>query len=277
MLALFGLSAAVLYGAADFLGGIAARRTSAFSVALIAQAAGFAALLVALPFFGGYPFGRACEFGLLAGVCIGAGITLFYRALAIGTMGVVSPLTALPAAAIPVFVAVARGDRLSAANLCGIAMALIAIALISANIEPSARPRFGGAGIPEALTAGMVLGGFYVFLSMAGSGTGLYPLVWARIGSICVIALMALIARSAIVPGLATLPTILAGGILDMAANALYLYAEHGGNLAAAAVLTSLYPAATVVLARITLGERLKVLQKLGVAIALAGVALIAG
>ena len=276
MAVLLGLLAAVCYGAADFCGGLASRRTAIFAVVVVSQAAGFVLLLAVLPFLHGVFTRDALIDGLLGGVCGGIGIALLYHALSIGKMGVVSPITAVLAAALPVAIGLARGERLSFWQLLGIAVALVAVVLISLSTEPDGRFEFSTAGVREALLSGIALGGFYVFLAQAGQSTGLYPLACARFVSMMLLALAALAFRRPIVPGRAALGLVLFGGALDMTANLLYVLSAYAGYLAVAAVLTSLYPASTVFLARFVLGERLAAVQKAGVVLALAGVVLIA-
>ena len=271
-----GLCAALFYGAADFCGGLATKRTSIFAVAIVSQAVGFAIILVVLPFFPASAGRADYGWGLLAGVCGGLGLALLYHALSIGKMGVVSPITAVLAAILPVVIGVLRGERLSWFQTLGIVVALIAVVLISLSVDDAGRREFSTAGVKEAIASGIVLGGFYTFLALAGKHAGLYPLVAARVGSVGFLILLALVLRRNIRPGNGTMPLIVLAGAIDMTANALYLLATFAGYLSIAAVLTSLYPASTVLLARVVLNERLQSLQKFGVACALAGVVLIA-
>ncbi|HKU66365.1 MAG TPA: DMT family transporter [Candidatus Baltobacteraceae bacterium] len=276
MAIVLGLLAAAFYGAADFCGGFATKRSGMFAVAVTSQAAGLVLLLAIMPLLGGRYTHEALVYGLLGGACGGLGIVLLYHALSIGKMGVVSPITAVLAAALPVIVGTVRGDRLSVWQLLGIAVALTAVVLISLSTEPDGRFEFSTAGVREAIVSGLLLGGFYIFLAIAGKGTGLYPLLFARSGSVALLLVVAGVLRRGIFPA-ASLPLVLFAGAIDMSANVLYVLAAYAGYLSIAAVLTSLYPASTVFLARFVLGERLANVQKIGVALALAGVALIAG
>ena len=271
-----GLFAALFYGAADFCGGLATKRTSMLAVAIVAQAVGFGLILFALPFFPASAGATDYGWGLLAGVCGGLGIALLYHALSIGKMGVVSPITAVLAAITPVVVGVLRGERLAWYQGLGIAVALVAVVLISMSVDDDGRREFSTVGVKEAIFSGIVLGGFYTFLALAGKHAGLYPLVAARAGSVGFLILVALVMRKSMRPTNGTLPLIALAGAIDMTANVLYLLATYAGYLSIAAVLTSLYPASTVLLARIVLNERLQTVQKFGVACALAGVVLIA-
>lgn len=246
------------------------------AVAVVSQAVGFVLLLLLLPFFHGTATLLDYVWGLLAGLCGGTGIALLYQALSIGKMGVVSPITAVIAASVPVLIAPLRGEHLSAWQLSGILVALTAIVLIALSRDGNGRIELKAAGVREALASGVILGGFYVFLALSGKHAGLYPLLSARAGSTLVLLALALVARSSIRPGNGTLPLVLLAGTIDMSANVFYVLATFAGFLSIAAVLTSLYPASTVFLARIVLRERLQTSQKIGVALALAGVALIA-
>lgn len=274
------LLAAGAYGAADFFGGVATRRSPVFAVTVISQLAGLLFLIMTLPFVPGHVSARALEYGAAAGICGGAGIALLYHALSIGKMGVVSPITAVLAAAFPLIVGVLHGERLLSWQLAGISIALLAVVLISMSFEPADGTagrvlQFSTKGVREAIASGVILGGFLILLAGSGSGAGLYPLVSARVASTGVLFAVALIARASVKPASGALPSLFGIGILDMAANGLYIGATYTGYLSIAAVLTSLYPASTVLFARVLLGERLGPVQKAGVVLALAGVALI--
>lgn len=270
------LLAAAFYGAADFLGAIASKRASVFSVVVVSQLAGFLCLAAVLPLFPGHLTRAGALYGTAGGLCGGVGIALLYYALSIGKMGVVSPITAVLAATVPVLVGVfARGEHLNVLKICGIAAAIVAIALIS--LSPGDGGTQGASrGLPQAMVSGIALSGFYVFLAFAGKSSGLYPLLFARLTSAALLFAGGIVSRSNLKIRPPALRLALYGGGLDMAANTLYVYAAYSGYLAIAAVLTSLYPGATVFLARIFLGERLAAIQKFGVILALTGVALIA-
>jgi uncharacterized membrane protein len=271
------LLAALFYGSADFCGGFAVRRSPMFAVTVISQAVGLVLIFAALPFFPGRPTPQALEFGFISGMCGGLGLLLLYHALSIGKMGVVSPITAVLAALTPVIVGAARGEHLGNLKLAGIGVALLAVVLISLSTEADGTFEFSTAGVKEAIASGVILGGFYTFLALGGHNAGLYPIVSARIGSITLLLVIALVmGRTIAVAAPAALGIIVLSGVLDMAANIFYVLAAYAGYLSIAAVLTSLYPASTVFLARFVLGERLAALQKAGVVLALAGVALIA-
>lgn len=271
-----GLFAAAFYGAADFCGGLATKRASMFSVALISQGAGALLLLSFVFFFPAHATRMDYVWGALGGLFGGMGLALLYQALSIGKMGVVSPITAVIAAAVPVvFGTVFRHEALAFVQVAGIVVALIAVVLISMSHEESGQIEIATAGVREAIACGVIFGGFYVLLGLTHRDAGLQPLLTARIASISFLAIVALLVRAPIALQRGTMRLIIFAGFIDMTANALYMLATHSGFISIAAVLTSLYPASTVLLARVILRERLQTVQKLGVMLALAGVALI--
>lgn len=273
---LFGLLAAVFYGAADFCGGFATKRSDMYAVTATSQASGLMLLLVLLPVLGGHFTQQALLYGAIGGICGAGGVLLLYHALSIGKMGVVSPITAVLAAAVPVVAGFALGDRLTVWQMAGIAIALVSVVLISLSTEPDGRFEFSTAGVREAIASGVLLGAYLLFLSLAGEHAGAYPLLFARVASVVVLVLCAAALRRPVVPARGSIAIVLLTGVIDMSANVLYVLSVYAGYLSIAAVLTSLYPGSTVLLARIVLGERLAIVQKIGVALALAGVALIA-
>jgi drug/metabolite transporter (DMT)-like permease len=301
-----GLLSSLTYGTVDFLGGLLTRRAGVFAVALLSQAFGTVLLLPLVPLVGGDPTARALVWGGAAGVGGGLGVTLLYRGLALGRMSVVAPVVAVIAASVPVAAGLGLGERPGAPALGGVGLALIAVAMIASSPQggggpegepveggstvaavpvlpagerrpgPGRSPRGVAAGLVEALVAGVLLGGYLVAIARAGDGTGLWPVAAARITSICAIGAIALAARRPIAPPRRLLRAIAVVGVLDMAANVLYLLAVRRGLLSLIGVLSSLYPASTLVLARIVLRERLGRLQSVGLAVAAAGVVLIA-
>jgi drug/metabolite transporter (DMT)-like permease len=271
-----GLSAAILYGSADFLGGIATKRSAMLTVTVIAQAVGFAVLLVAVPFFPAHAGRSDFAWGAAAGVCGALGIAIFYHALSIGKMGVVSPITAVLGSAFPVVVGIARGDRLTPLQLAGIVIALLAVVLISLSTESSGEREISTSGVKEAIVSGVLIGAFLLLLAQAHSAAGLDSLLAARIASVAFLLILAVATRTSLQPRRSDLPIIALCGAMDMMANVFYVLATYTGELAIAAVLTGLYPASTVFLARLVLKERLQLQQRIGVGLALLGVSLIA-
>ncbi|GII74935.1 membrane protein [Sphaerisporangium melleum] len=267
---------AAIYGTADFFGGLATRRSRVLAVVVLTQAIGLLLVLPLLPLLPGAPSAGALGWGVAAGLCGGLGVALFYRALASGVMSVVAPTTATTSAALPVLAGLALGERPQALALCGVVVALAAVVLVSR--EPGAA-RAGKAAlgpIAAALASGLGFGAFFILLKQVPDDAGLWPLAGARLASTVAAGALALATGRGLRPGKGSLPVILAAGVLDMIANVLYLFAAQRGLLVVVAVLASLYPASTLLLARYVLGERLSALQTAGVGLALGAVALIA-
>ncbi|MEV1171334.1 DMT family transporter [Nonomuraea sp. NPDC049784] len=274
MTVILAAACAVVYGTADFFGGLATRRSQVLSVVVLSQLAGLALILGLLPLLPGTASTPALSWGLAAGLSGAAGLVLFYRALATGVMSVVAPTTAVTSAALPVMFGLATGERPAFWALVGVALALGAVLLVSQ--DKSAERSGSVTSVLVALAAGAGFGGFFILLAMAPHEAGLWPLVGARLSSVTVVAMLALATRRTLKPGPGSLHIIVAAGVLDMAANVLYLLAQQDGLLSLVAVLVSLYPASTLLLARQVLGERLRAIQVAGVACALGAVALIA-
>ncbi|TFV50331.1 DMT family transporter [Blastococcus sp. TF02A_35] len=276
MAVVLALASAVVYGASDFLGGLASRRASVFAVVALSQLAGLAALLVLLPWLGGPVTAADVGWGAAAGLAGSTGLLVFFRALATGVMSVVAPVTAVTAAAVPVLVGLLGGERIGPWAAAGILLALVAVVLVSAEgglrALRAARP---GSLLP-ALLAGTAFGFFFVLLDRTSEDAGLTPLVAARAASVGLVLLVALAGRRSVRPTRAALPLVVVSGVGDMAANALFLLAtQAGGPLAITGVLASLYPVSTVVLAQLVLRERLVPAQVAGLTTAAAAVVLI--
>jgi drug/metabolite transporter (DMT)-like permease len=275
---LLAIGSAVLYGAADFTGGLTTRRASTIPVVLLSQAAGMLLLALILPLLPhASPSRPDLLWGAAAGLTGGIGVALLYHALAIGSMAVVAPTTAVCAVAIPVVVSVLLGERPVPLAVAGIALGIVSIALVSQqprpDTTPSARGRQSGAG--TALVSGIAIGFFLLSFAQTGSHAGMWPLLVARVVSVSLFGVMAIAGgRSIRMPAQVTALAIVAG-VIDMLANALYLLATRQGPLSIVVTLSSLYPASTVLLARIVLGERLRPWQITGVGCALTAVALI--
>jgi drug/metabolite transporter (DMT)-like permease len=258
------------------LGGIASRKTPAEAVVVVSQVAGFAVLLAALPFVPSHIERSDLFWGLVAGLAGAVGIAALYAALAVGRMGVVSPITAVVAASVPVLAGVAIGERPTIVAGAGIVLAVIAIVLVTFDPR-NARLSLAEPGVAAALASGVAIGILYVVLGRASSGAGLGLLVVARVCSVAFLAAFALgVRRESLRPARGTLRATLGAGALDMSANVLYVLATQRGMLSIVAVVTSLYPASTVMLAAGALGERLAARQWFGIACAGAGVVLIA-
>jgi drug/metabolite transporter (DMT)-like permease len=272
---LLALGSSAVWGCADYMGGIFSRRQPLAAVTLVSQATGFAGLLIWLGASGFHVDGRAFGFGLLAGLGGGAGLALFYRALAVGTMSVVSPVAAC-GALVPFGLALAGGERPSALVLAGAVVALGGAVLASADEHRADDPgRRKGALL--AVGAAVALGLFIYFLGRGGRhGETLSALFGARVGSLALLGTWALLTRAPARLGRGALPGVALLGLLDVTANGLFVLASARGYLSIVSVLGSLYPIMTVVAAYLLLGERISRVQRAGVALALAGVAVVA-
>jgi drug/metabolite transporter (DMT)-like permease len=270
------LASAVVYGASDFLGGLASRRTSVFGVVAMSQVVGLVALVALLPWLGG-PVGAAdLAWGGAAGLAGAAGLVVFFRALAGGVMSVIAPVTAVTAAAVPVLVGLLTGDRIGTWAAVGIALALAAVVLVSAEGGLTALSQARPASLLPALLAGSMFGIFFVLLDRTSDASGLTPLVTARLASVALVVLIALLTRQPLRVTRVALPLVAASGVGDMTANALFLLAtQQDGQLAITGVLASLCPVSTVVLAQVVLRERLVGAQVAGLGAAVAAVVLI--
>ncbi len=276
MAALLALSAAVAYGVGDFLGGVAARRVPPTAVVLWSHIVGLSMLVMLAPLVGGDVTAQALAIGAGAGLLGGVGVTLFYRGLAVGTMSVVAPIAALLSAAVPVVVGLATGERPSAAAFAGIALALGAVVLISREAPHVAASPLRWQALALAVAAGLAFGLFFVAIDRAGDGVGIWPLVGARVASVSLFAgLGAVGVTSAALPRGAAAAAV-GCGLLDASANVFYLLALDHGLLSVVSVLTALYPAGTVLLARYVLGEHLSPLQRAGLGVAGVAAVLIA-
>lgn len=276
MALVLALAAALAYGAADFVGGASSKVAGAIRVVLISQLVGTGLTVALVPALGGAaPETAALTWGAAAGVAGGTGVLLLYRGLAIGRMSVVAPITGVEAAGIPVVFALASGERPSAAALTGVVLGLIAVALVSTSPDATGRLDSRWTGVPEALGAGFAFAVFFICLDRAPDGAGMWPLLGGRASSLLLISVVALVARVDPKPPAGTFRTIALAGLLDVLANVFYLLATQRGLLSLTAVITSLYPGATVLLARVVLNERLVRVQLVGLGVAAAAVILI--
>ncbi len=280
MIEILALASAVLYGSADFFGGLTARRANTIATVVWSQAAGLVLLLLVLPFLPATTVSaRDWTWGFVAGFSGGIGVAFLYRALAVGTMAVVAPTTAVIAAMIPVLFAFVAGERLRPLTFAGVALALVAILLVSrpAAVEGQANePRKGfPPGFGLALLSGISVGIFFLSLARTSMAAGMWPLVAARISSIGLFTTIALVAKRTLWMSRPAATTATLGGALDMAANAVYMIAARIGPLSIVVTLASLYPASTVILARIILKEHLSRAQIAGILCALVAVLLI--
>lgn len=279
MFATLALSSAVLYGAADFIGGLTSRRADTVAIVLISQAAGLVMVTLILLLQQTSVPGRAdWLWGSVAGLAGGIGVALLYRALAVGVMAVVAPITAVCAVVVPVAIAVLLGERPIPQQAAGIALALLAIGLVSqqevSGDDPAAASR-RRSGVGLALAAGFAIGLFFLALANTTPGAGLWPLVAARTASLSFFGVVAVVGRRGLRMTRGLMLAAMTGGLLDMLANLLYLLATRQGPLTLVVTLSSLYPASTVLLARVLLQERLSGRQWAGVTLAMMAIVML--
>jgi drug/metabolite transporter (DMT)-like permease len=267
------LVGALLYGGADFLGGLATRRDAWLRVTIYAELVGLVPLALVTPFAWPHaPTPESLAWGAAAGTVGAAGIALLYKGLGSGSMSVVAPITAVCATVIPVLAGLAFDERPSALTLVGVVVAVLAIILVSQGSDgPSGA---GARGIPLALASGVSIGAFLILIARA-SGNGLWPLLVSRAAATAVLVLVAVARRTALLPARPVRQTARWCGFFDASATICYALAVHPGALGIVATLISLYPATTIVLARVVLHERLRRRQMVGLAFAAGAVLLI--
>jgi len=272
---LLALASAVSFGISDVTGAVATRRSAAPSVAIGIVLSGALVLVPLLGLLPGTPSVRALAFGAAAGLVGNIGLVLYLRCMALGPIGVISPIAGLVGASIPIgWGAAILGDELAAGQVTGILLGLIAVVAVAYVPGTSIRAS-GSRGPTMALGAGTAFGLFYLFLDATPADSGLWPLVGSRlVGVLPVLAFALLTARPLIVPRAAVGLTIVAG-VTDVAANALFLLATREGLLSLVSLLSSLYPVVALLIARVALRERLSRLQATGVVLALVATGLI--
>jgi drug/metabolite transporter (DMT)-like permease len=268
----FGLLASLSWGSGDFSGGLASRRATASSVVIAAYAAGFALLIgLALVWREHFPSGMDMLWGGLAGVVGAIGLIAFYSALSIGRMGIAAPVSAVLTAALPVIFSAFTEGLPGPLQFVGFVLALLAITLISRPEPAKGRPE----GIGLALLAGCGFGCFFILISRVSHNATFWPLAVARFTSVLFLLVFVGTRRQPVLPGRKVIPLVLLAGILDAIGNAFFVLAAHSGRLDVASVLSSLYPAATVLLAALLLRERVTRVQGIGILLALLAVPLI--
>jgi drug/metabolite transporter (DMT)-like permease len=269
------LACSVAYGAADFLGGVAARGAHVLRVVVIAAPASLLVELVIWPVAGATFSAGAVWWGAASGVASAAAFALLYRTLAIGPMSVLSPVTALVSAALPVGVGLIGGETLSAVAVIGMTLAFVAIVVVSGGTDMrGARP--SQAALILAFGAGAAIAIQLVTLDQAPDDSGIAPLLVGRAVSSAVVLGAAFALRAHLGAAQPSLSASAGAGVLDSLANFAFLLAVREGDLAIVAVITALYPAATVVLARAFLAERIGPTQLAGLGLAAAAVSLLA-
>jgi drug/metabolite transporter (DMT)-like permease len=282
--AVLALISALVWGVADFVGGFASRKSTPMQTLVLTTPAGLAFIIPLAFLLGGERAGSLAP-GIAAGFCGSFGILLLYLALSAGPMGVLSPISAVLGAAIPVVVGLFRGERPGVLAYVGMALAVVAI--VTVGLEPSnptddqTHQRVTPRALAYALGAGVGIGLFFAFVGLAPKDAGLWPVVFARSTSSFLLVSIALVVAwkmktPLLPPENVTRWQSLGAGVLDVGANAFYVLAVHLGMLSVVAVLGSLYPAATVFLARFVLAERLRPVQIFGMLTALVASALLA-
>ncbi|MCP9963244.1 EamA family transporter [Streptomyces somaliensis] len=272
---LLALGSSLAYGCADFLGGLGARRAHVLRTVMIAAPASLAVELALWPLLGASFDTGALAWGAASGVASAAAFALLYRTLAIGPMNVLSPVTALVSAVLPVAVGLLQGERLTAAGLVGLPLALAAVVLVSAGHGAgAARP--SRTALLLAFGAGTAIALQLVFLHQAPSDSGVAPLIVGRAVSSAVTLVAAGAMHRRLGPERPAYAVSAAAGALDSVANLLFLLAVRSGDLAVVAVITALYPAGTVLLARAVLAERVHRGQLAGLGAAAVAVSLLA-
>ncbi|GCD40524.1 DMT family transporter [Streptomyces paromomycinus] len=272
---LLALGSSLAYGCADFLGGLGARKAHVLRTVMIAAPASLAVELLLWPVLGASFSTATLGWGAAAGVASAAAFALLYKTLAIGPMNVLSPVTALVSAVLPVGVGLLQGEHLATAGLIGLPLALMAVVLVSAGHGAgAARP--SRTALLLAFGAGAAIALQFVFLHQAPSDSGVAPLIVGRTVSSAVTLTAAALMRRRLGSERPAYAMSAAAGVLDSLANLMFLLAVRSGDLTVVAVITALYPAGTVLLARGVLAERIHRGQLIGLGTAAVAVSLLA-
>lgn len=269
----FGLLSSLSWGSGDFTGGLASRRAPIYAVIITSQVMGLSLVITTAIVFG-QPIPPVAHFGLglLCGLVGAGGLAALYYALSRGKMAVAAPVSAVVGAVVPVIIGILSSGLPKESKLIGFALALLSVWLVSQT--PGTRIRLRELALPVA--AGISFGLFYVIMNRATTVSTLWPLVAARVASLTVFCLIAFRRRESPFVTRKHLPLTLLSGALDMGGNIFFVVsASVGGRVDVAAVLASLFPAVTIVLARVVVKEHLGRTQAIGVVSAIAAIALI--
>jgi drug/metabolite transporter (DMT)-like permease len=286
MVIFLGLAAAVLYGSGDFLGGMATRKLQVLPVLMLADAAGLIVALAVAAMSPGTVGLAGLAWGISAGLIGGSGLIVFYIGLATGPMSVVAPVAGLVSTVLPVAVALAEGERPGAGVYAGALLCLVAIVMTSSAGDGGggtgavARPDRPGRrrAIGYGVVSGAAFGLFFLLIRNAGESGEFWPVAAGRVGELAVVLIAAAVLRRSLSPRGADGRLLLAAagaGAIDVIANICYVAATRTGAFGLAVVLASLYPGFTVLLARVVLGERLRWVQRAGLALAAIGILLV--
>ena len=272
----FGLVSALFWGAGDFIGGIASRRAGAFRVVFFAEIVGILVLIAsALTLRDTTPDSLALLQAVVAGALGSLGLVLLYHALSIGSMSIAASVSALTAGVLPVVVGTFTEGLPGGLTLIGFAFALMAVWLVSQNQEDGPRNLLAHlSDLRLPLLAGIGFGCYFVLMHAAAQASTLWPMVVSRFGGLVVIGLVMLMRRERLRVARNAWLVIALNGVLDIGGNVFYILAGQIGRMDVSAVLSSLYPGVTVLLAGIVLKERLSRTQWVGIAAALAAIVL---
>lgn len=275
MTVVLGLAAAILYGLGDFAGGFASRRHGAVTVLLYSYPVGAVLMTAMLPFFGGHLSGHVVVFGVCGGLAGLVGVVLMYHLMIDAPMNVISPVTAVLTAIVPVVFGIGIGERPALAAWFGIVVGIVAVLLVSRTTDEHPHGRIAARVLLLAVLSGMGFGFYFIFLARAGHDSGLWPLVVSRIASAVAIVPLALRFRAFDRVVGRTLGIVVVAGACDALANMFFLLSSRAGLLSLASLLTALYPAVTVILAVLLLREHTSRVQRVGLALAAGAVVLI--
>ncbi|MCD9199696.1 DMT family transporter [Aeromicrobium wangtongii] len=273
MAILLSLLSAWAYGTSDFLGGIFSKRVPPWQIAVVGQSSSGVLSIAAALIVGGSPTTHDLAYGALAGLGGGFGAAFLYRGLSTARMSVVAPLSGVGTALIPVAVGLATGERPSSLTLLGVILAFPAIVLISRVSDDSPAHR---SGVLDGVLAGIGFGLLFTCLGQVGEDGGLYPLAMSQITSILSIIVTAIVLRQSWIPRERAAWKATMMGPLGAVAQGAFLYATQHGLLSVVSVISSLYPASTVLLAAVVLRERVQRWQGVGLLAAAVAVALVA-
>ncbi|SNR41241.1 EamA-like transporter family protein [Haloechinothrix alba] len=276
---LLGLGAALGYGAGDFLVGLAGRRGGVWPVLAGTQVIGLLAVLVVLPFApGASPDPADLAWGLAAGLGKGAGALFLLRGMLIGRMNVVAPVSSLSGAGLPILAALLLGERPTLLAWAGVALGLLAIGLVSAGGEQARAGRLGGrlaAGFGFGLAAGGGFATLYLALDRTSGDSGIWPVLAAQCAVAAIFLLLLIVSGQSFVPARPSWAPLAGAGVIGTLATVSFLLGTRAGLVSITAVLASLSPAVTVLLARLALAERLPARRAAGLVVAIAALVLI--
>lgn len=273
---LFGLSSAIAWGTGDYAGGIASRRASAYRATLYGEAFGLAVLLAAAAVIRESPMPwQDWAWCVLAGALGATGLLILYRSLAAGQMSIAAPVSGLMAAALPVVVGSLLQGLPHPATFLGFGLALLAVWLVSQSegASPQALARLSALRLP--LISGICFGMYFILIHQGSQHALLWPMIAARCSGTISLTIFAALKREVRLPRAALLPWVLLNAAGDIGGNAFYILAGQTGRMDVAAVLGSLYPGMTVILAWLLLKEKITRLQRAGILAALAAIVML--